>query len=135
MTGSAGPSSWTVIAGTASASAGRGMRESILRVLERFEERRGTMIHFLVHDTVDTVGVAVVDIAANTECTGRDLATNKPLSAKAMEAIPLGHKIALKDFKVGDEVVKYACVIGRISADVAAGHHVHTQNLKTKRWA
>lgn len=93
------------------------------------------MIHFLVHDTVDDVGVAVVDIASGTDCTGRDLSTNKPLQAKALEAIPLGHKIALRDFKVGDDVTKYGTVIGRIVADVAAGHHVHTQNLKTKRWA
>ena len=93
------------------------------------------MINFLVHDTVDNVGVAVVDIQAGTDCTGRDLSTNKPLQAKAFENIPLGHKLALKDFKVGEEVTKYGCVIGRIVQDVAAGHHVHTQNLKTKRWA
>ena len=93
------------------------------------------MIHFLVHDTVDNVGVAVVDIAAGTDCNGRDLSTNKPLAAKSLQGIPLGHKIALKDFKVNDEVTKYGCVIGRIVQDVPAGHHVHTHNLKTKRWA
>ncbi len=93
------------------------------------------MIHFLIHDTGDDVGVAVVDIDAGTACTGRDLSTDKPLQAKAMESIPLGHKLALKDFKAGDEVTKYGCVIGVISKDVATGHHVHTQNLKTKRWA
>ncbi len=93
------------------------------------------MIHFLIHDSVDTVGVAVLDIADGTACTGRDLATNQPLQVTAREAIPLGHKLALKDFKVGDEVTKYGCVIGVISKDVAVGHHVHTQNLKTKRWA
>lgn len=65
------------------------------------------MIHFLIHDTVDNVGVAVVDIATGTDCTGRDLSTNKPLQAKTMEAIPLGHKLALKDFKVGEDVTKY----------------------------
>lgn len=93
------------------------------------------MIHFLVHNTVDNVGVAVVDIPAGTDCTGRDLSTNKPLEARSLEAIPLGHKIALKDFKVPDDVTKYGCVIGRIVQDVPAGHHVHTHNLKTKRWA
>jgi (2R)-sulfolactate sulfo-lyase subunit alpha len=93
------------------------------------------MIHFLVHDTADNVGVAVVDIPAGTQCTGRDLSTNTPLAAKSFEAIPLGHKIALKDFTVGEDVTKYGCVIGRIVRDVPAGHHVHTQNLKTKRWA
>ena len=94
-----------------------------------------TIIHFLIHDTVDDVGVAVVDIAAGTACTGRDLSTNQALAATSQEPIPLGHKIALRDFKVGDEVTKYGCVIGTISRDVAIGHHVHTQNLKTKRWA
>jgi (2R)-sulfolactate sulfo-lyase subunit alpha len=93
------------------------------------------MIHFLIHDTPDNVGVAVVDIPAGTDCKGRDLSTNKSLEARSVEAIPLGHKIALKDFKVGDEVTKYGCVIGRIVQDVPAGHHVHTHNLKTKRWA
>ena len=93
------------------------------------------MIHFLTHDTEDNVGVAVVDIEAGMDLTGRNLSDNKSLKAHSEEAIPLGHKIALKDFEVGDDVIKYACVIGRISADVKTGHHVHTQNLKTKRWA
>ena len=93
------------------------------------------MIHFLTHDTEDNVGVAVVDIEAGMDLTGRNLSDNKSLKAHSEEAIPLGHKIALKDFKVGDDVTKYGCVIGRIVADVKAGHHVHTQNLKTKRWA
>jgi (2R)-sulfolactate sulfo-lyase subunit alpha len=93
------------------------------------------MIHFLVHDTADTVGVAVVDIKAGTECTGRDLSTNKPLTAKSAENIPLGHKLALKDFAPGDTVIKYGCEIGRIVQPVKTGQHVHIHNLKTKRWA
>ncbi len=31
------------------------------------------MIHFLVHDTADKVGVAVVDIEPGTHCAGRSL--------------------------------------------------------------
>jgi (2R)-sulfolactate sulfo-lyase subunit alpha len=93
------------------------------------------MIHFLVHDAADDVGVAVVDLEPGTECTGRVLADNSDLKARSEQAIPLGHKIALKDFNVGDEVTKYGCVIGRIVAPVKTGHHVHTHNLKTKRWA
>jgi len=93
------------------------------------------MIHFLVHDAADTVGVAVVDIAAGAELTGRDLSTNKPLAAKAAQDIPLGHKLALKDLAVGDTVIKYGCEIGRIVQPVKAGQHVHVHNLKTKRWA
>lgn len=93
------------------------------------------MIHFLVHDTADTVGVAVVDIAAGSELAGRDLSTNKPLKAKAIENIPLGHKLALRDFAEGDTAIKYGNEIGRIVKPVKAGQHVHVHNLKTKRWA
>jgi len=93
------------------------------------------MIHFLVHDSADTVGVAVVDIAAGAELAGRDLSTNKPLKAKALENIPLGHKLALRDFAEGDTAIKYGNEIGRIVKPVKAGQHVHVHNLKTKRWA
>jgi (2R)-sulfolactate sulfo-lyase subunit alpha len=57
------------------------------------------------------------------------------LKARTEQSIPLGHKLALKDFAVGDSAIKYACEIGRIVQPVKAGQHVHTQNLKTKRWA
>ena len=93
------------------------------------------MIHFLVHDSADTVGVAVVDIAAGTDCSGRDLSTNKPLQARAAQDIPLGHKLALRDFEPGETVIKYGCEIGRVVQAICAGQHVHTHNLKTKRWA
>jgi (2R)-sulfolactate sulfo-lyase subunit alpha len=93
------------------------------------------MIQFLIHDASDNVGVAVVDVAAGTDCAGRNLATNESLKARSEEAIPLGHKLALKDFAVGDTAIKYGCEIGTIVQAVKAGHHVHTHNLKTKRWA
>ncbi|HEX8521228.1 MAG TPA: UxaA family hydrolase [Tepidisphaeraceae bacterium] len=94
------------------------------------------MIQFLVHDSAhDNVGVAVVDVKAGQELEGRDLVTNKVLKAKASMDIPLGHKIALKDFKVGDAVMKYSVDIGKVVKEIKAGDHVHVHNVKTKRWA
>lgn len=94
------------------------------------------MIQFLVHDAShDNVGVAVVDIKAGQEVEGRDLVTNKTMKAKANMDIPLGHKIALKDFKKGDTIMKYSCDIGKVVADIRSGDHVHVHNVKTKRWA
>ena len=93
------------------------------------------MIQFLVHDKRDTVGVAVVDVKAGQTLEGRSLDTNETLRAKANADIPLGHKIALKDLKVGDTVLKYGCDIGKVVAPIKAGDHVHVHNLKTKRWA
>jgi (2R)-sulfolactate sulfo-lyase subunit alpha len=48
--------------------------------------------------------------------------------------VPIGHKIALKDLKSGDTAIKYGEDIGKFVADVEKGAHVHTHNLKTKRW-
>lgn len=93
------------------------------------------MIHFLVHDPSDDVAVAVVDIAAGTKCTGRDLVTNKEITLAATQDIPLGHKLARRDFAVGDTVHKYGCEIGRVVEAIKTGQLVHVHNLKTKRWA
>jgi (2R)-sulfolactate sulfo-lyase subunit alpha len=93
------------------------------------------VIQFLVHDKGDMVGVAVVDVKAGETLEGRDLSTNSTLTARASVNIPLGHKIALRDFKVGDTIIKYGCDIGKVVAPIKAGDHVHTHNLKTKRWS
>jgi len=94
------------------------------------------VIQFLVHDSAhDNVGVAVVDIKAGQEVEGRDLVSNKTLKAKAAMDIPLGHKLALKDFKVGDSIMKYGVDVGRVVANIKAGEHVHVHNVKTRRWA
>jgi (2R)-sulfolactate sulfo-lyase subunit alpha len=93
------------------------------------------VIQFLVHDNRDSVGVAVVDVKAGQSLEGRDLSNNEPVNAKALADIPLGHKIALRDFKVGDTILKYGCDIGKVVAPIRTGEHVHVHNLKTKRWA
>ncbi len=41
---------------------------------------------------------------------------------------------ALQDIRSGDTVWKYGQDIGKAVADIAKGEHVHTHNLKTKRW-
>ena len=93
-----------------------------------------SVIQFLVHEKKDTVGVAVVDVKAGQTLEGRSLDNNEKLSAKAIQDIPLGHKIALKDFKPGDTIFKYGTDIGKVVAPIKMGEHVHVHNLKTKRW-
>ncbi len=92
------------------------------------------MIHFLIHDRSDTVGVAVVELRAGDEVTGRTLDTHESVTLRAGSDIPLGHKIALREHHIGDAVIKYGHDIGRVVAPIQAGEHVHVQNLKTKRW-
>ena len=91
--------------------------------------------HFLVHHQNDSVGVAVVEhIEGNHELTGWVMDTDQTLVLTALEAIPLGHKIALTDIRDGDTVYKYGEDIGRAVADIRKGQHVHVHNTKTKRW-
>jgi (2R)-sulfolactate sulfo-lyase subunit alpha len=89
----------------------------------------------LVHDRADNVGVIVVEgVAAGQSLLGVILDGNVDFQITANADTPIGHKLALKDLKSGDDAVKYGQVIGRLVADVRTGDHVHTQNLKTKRW-
>ncbi|MDT7902769.1 MAG: UxaA family hydrolase, partial [Caldivirga sp.] len=53
---------------------------------------------------------------------------------KALEDIPLGHKIALRDIKAGERVIKYGRPIGVATRDIKVGEHVHVHNVKSIRW-
>lgn len=91
--------------------------------------------HLLVHDRRDNVGVVVVEgLEAGTEMLCVVTEDDSDFRFTARQSVPIGHKVALVDLNVGDTVVKYGQDIGRIVAPVARGEHVHTQNLKTKRW-
>jgi (2R)-sulfolactate sulfo-lyase subunit alpha len=90
---------------------------------------------FIVHDAKDTVGVIVKEgIAANSTLTGWVMEDDSRFALKCLDAIPLGHKIALADITAGDTILKYGHDIGKAVAEIAKGGHVHTQNVKTKRW-
>jgi (2R)-sulfolactate sulfo-lyase subunit alpha len=91
--------------------------------------------HFIVHDKADTVGVVVTeDVQPGKELTGWVMETDETVKLKSLDAVPLGHKIALGNIKAGDAVVKYGNDVGRAVADIGEGRHVHVHNLKTKRW-
>jgi (2R)-sulfolactate sulfo-lyase subunit alpha len=91
--------------------------------------------HFIVHDKADTVGVLVVENApAGGELTGWIMETDETVTLKSQDAVPLGHKIALKDVQAGDTILKYGHDVGHAVAAIGKGHHVHVHNMKTKRW-
>lgn len=92
------------------------------------------MIQFLVHEKADSVGVATVEIKAGETAEGLYMDSQEAVNIKALDDIPLGHKIAMIDHGVNDAVIKYGADIGKIVADVKKGGHVHIQNLKTRRW-
>ncbi|GAK33187.1 dehydratase [Iodidimonas nitroreducens] len=91
--------------------------------------------HLLVHDKRDNVGVVVVEgLTAGTEMLCVVTQDNSDFKLVARQDVPIGHKIALTDLKLEENVVKYGENIGRVVADISKGEHVHTHNLKTRRW-
>ncbi len=45
--------------------------------------------------------------------------------------IAVGHKLAACAIAVGEAIVKYNCPIGIATQAIAAGHYVHTHNVKS----
>lgn len=92
-------------------------------------------IDFVVHEKVDGVGVIVVEgLKAGTEATGWIMQEDETVKFKVLNDIPIGHKVALKDFAVGETVMKYNTDIGKVVAPIKKGEHLHVHNVKTKRW-
>jgi len=93
------------------------------------------MIHFVVHEEGDGVGVVVVEgVKQGQELNGWIMEDDKDVKIVAQSDIPIGHKLALKDYQPGDTVIKYGVDIGKVVAPIRKGEHTHIQNLKTKRW-
>ena len=92
------------------------------------------MIGFIVHAKKDQVGVAVKDINSGEKLEGWCMEDDSTLTVTANKEIPLGHKVAITGVKRGEPVIKYGMAIGKATADIAVGDHVHTHNLKTARW-
>ncbi|HEY6214862.1 MAG TPA: UxaA family hydrolase [Vicinamibacterales bacterium] len=81
----------------------------------------------LVVSARDNVATALEPLAA-----GAAIAAGSETVTVA-EAIPRGHKLALRAIRAGEAVVKYGHAIGTASRDIAAGAHVHTHNVASAR--
>src|SRR2546423_8235690 len=93
------------------------------------------MIHFVVHDENDSVGVVVVEgVKAGQELTGWIMDQDREIKARAQSDVPMGHKIAICELKSGETVIKYGVAISRTIAPIQVGEHTHLHNIKTKRW-
>lgn len=91
--------------------------------------------HLLVHNPEDNVGVVVVEnLKAGTDMLCVVTRDNSSFNLKVVDDVPIGHKVALKDLASGDTAIKYGEDIGKLVGAAKKGGHVHTHNLKTKRW-
>jgi (2R)-sulfolactate sulfo-lyase subunit alpha len=90
-------------------------------------------VDFLAHRRGDDVAVAVRDTGPGA-ASAAYLDSGDRFEIAAREAIPLGHKIALRDLAEQENVLEYGVPIGLTRAPVAAGQLVHTHNLRSARW-
>ncbi len=56
-----------------------------------------------------------------------------PVKIKLLSNIPMGHKFALRDIEEGTDVIKYGEPIGRTTARISRGDHVHVHNVISHR--
>src|SRR5947208_16948338 len=83
------------------------------------DARSGTMIHFVVHDENDSVGVVVVEgVKAGQKLTGWIMDQDRDIAVEAKSAIPIGHKLAIKALPKDATVIKYGVDIGRVVAPI-----------------
>lgn len=84
---------------------------------------------------IDHVATAVSELIPNEMVKVRGVHENYEVLVK--EFIPIGHKIALRDIALNEEILKYGEVIGSATAMIPAGYHVHIHNcrgLKARRF-
>lgn len=80
---------------------------------------------FLI-DPRDNVVTAVSNIEAGATITIEELSKR----IKVKQAIPIGHKIAIKKIRKGEPIIKYGAPIGRAKTDINEGEWVHTHNVE-----
>lgn len=81
----------------------------------------------IVMNKIDTTGNALDDIVAGE--TVRWTLEGTEHTAVAVDAIPFGFKMALRQVRAGEEIIKYGQVIGCASRPIRAGELVHVHNV------
>jgi altronate dehydratase len=77
----------------------------------------------LLVDSIDNVAVATSDIEQGDEIqVGNDIIIAK-------QAVPIGHKIAIKDIEKNQHVYKYGVPIGLTTEFISKGEYMHTHNI------
>ena len=79
----------------------------------------------------DNVATAIRDIEENKTATvGIE---DETFTVRVTQPIPLGHKLALRRIRSGEDILKYGTVIGRATTDIRVGEHVHVHNVESTR--
>jgi altronate dehydratase small subunit len=84
----------------------------------------------LIHER-DNVAVALRDIAEKEEIVvGKE---NGSFRMRVSEAIPFGHKFAVRYLEKDETIIKYGEIIGRTTSAIPLGAHAHIHNIESLR--
>lgn len=75
----------------------------------------------------DNVATSIDDLAA-----GETVAWGSG-EVRLLQAIPYGHKVALRPIARSETILKYGESIGTAATDIAAGDYVHVHNVESQR--
>jgi altronate dehydratase small subunit len=84
----------------------------------------------VIHEK-DNVATAILPMKVGTTVTLE--VGGRPEKVKLLSPIPMGHKFALRDIEQGVDVIKYGEPIGKTTARIARGEHVHVHNVVSHR--
>jgi len=79
----------------------------------------------------DNVATALREVTAGEEITVG--VQERSIRVRAAQAIAFGHKLAVTDINLGDQILKYGEVIGRATQRIPAGAHAHIHNIESLR--
>ncbi len=86
---------------------------------------QATRVSEIVHlHARDSVVVALKNFAAGQQITVGDQVVT------LRDAVPAGHKVAIREIATDQPVIKFGWAIGTATAKIEPGQHVHTHNLR-----
>ena len=88
---------------------------------------------FLAHNEGDLVAVAIRDLGPG-PAEGAFLRGPASVRVELLDAVPLGHKLALADIAAGQDIIEYGQQVGVATRDIARGGYVHVHNVRSARW-
>jgi altronate dehydratase small subunit len=86
--------------------------------------------YILVHPA-DNVATAIAELVPGTVLVIEETAAGERI--EILQPVQFGHKFALRNIPRGQAVVKYGETIGRATAAIRAGEHVHVHNVESLR--
>lgn len=82
----------------------------------------------LIHES-DNVVTVIKDLAAGEEVV---YYAGDEVNCITTSGVPAYHKVARRDIKEGETLIKYGQIMAVATRDIKMGEHVHTQNVKSK---